>query len=333
MSIFGDRQLRIGTRRSALALAQTVQVAGLLWTRSRIPPVLVPVTSDGDLRTTIPVTELGSTGVFVNALRDRLLRGDIDVAVHSLKDLPTAPAPGLLVAAIPERADPRDALVSLDGSTLRELPVGARVGTGSPRRAAQLRALNLGLDVVAIRGNVDSRIALVRQGGLAAVVLAAAGLIRLGLSEVISETIDIEDMLPAPAQGALAVECRADDERTVRLVAALDNHDARLSVTAERAVMRSLEAGCSAPLGILAAVHGQSLEMRALVAAADGGALIADSVRGPAVHAGQLAASLAHSLLVAGAAELCGPVVGAAGGTPLEFYQPPLTAAVAQAGP
>jgi hydroxymethylbilane synthase len=192
--------------------------------------------------------------------------------------------------------------------------------------------LNLGLAVVGIRGNVDSRIALVKQGRLDAVVLAAAGLIRLGLSDVISETIDVDDMLPAPAQGALAVECRADDERTLRLVAALDDRDARLSVTAERAVMRSLEAGCSAPLGVLAAVHGQSVEMRALVAAADGGALIADSVRGPAVRVGQLAESLARSLLLAGAAELCGPVGRVPGGTPLEFYQPPLTSAVAQGG-
>ena len=218
------------------------------------PVELVEIRTSGDL-SSAPVAELG-VGVFVSALREALVsRGEVDVAVHSYKDLPTAPDPRLLLAAVPPREDPRDALVARDGRVLGELPAGARVGTGSPRRRAQLDALGLGLEVVPIRGNVDTRIGKVGSGELDAVVVAAAGLRRLGRIGEATELLDPLQMLPAPAQGALAVECRAGDEELARaLAAALDDESTRVAVAAERALLAALEAGCSAPVGALAEV-------------------------------------------------------------------------------
>ena len=193
--------------------------------------------------------------MFTSALRDALADGTIDVAVHSYKDLPTAPDPRLSLAAVPPRADPRDALVARDGLTLGELPPGSRVGTGSPRRAAQIQALGLGLEIVPIRGNVDTRIRKVTDGELDAVVLARAGLARLGRLGEITEVLDPIQMLPAPAQGALAVECRVDDMDTEHLLQSIvDDEATRAAVAAERAMLAALEAGCSAPVGALADV-------------------------------------------------------------------------------
>jgi hydroxymethylbilane synthase len=300
--------LRLGTRASQLALTQSQHVADALTAASGVPVELVHVSTYGD-RSTEAIAQLGGTGVFVSALRDALHAGTVDLAVHSFKDLPTAPAPGLTVAAVPPREDPRDVLVARDGLTLGELPPGSRVGTGAPRRMAQLRALGLGLEVVPIRGNVDTRMGKVTAGELDAVVLARAGLARLGRLSAVTEVLDPIQVLPAPAQGALAVECRTDDSRVVDLLAALDDPAARACVAAERSVLGALEAGCSAPV----AAHAELVEaedgtaelwLRASVTAIDGSDSVRDSISGPAAEAESLGRQLAAELLDRGAAAL-----------------------------
>ena len=264
--------LRLGTRRSALATTQSAWVADRLRALGHTVD-LVTIVTEGDT-STASLSSLGGTGVFAAALRRALLAGEVDFAVHSLKDLPTAPEPGLTIAAVPVREDPRDVLVATDGRTLGELGEGAVVGTGSPRRVAQLAALGMGLSFKDIRGNVDTRIAMVHDGALDAVVLARAGLARLGRLDEVTEVIDPLQMLPAPGQGALAIECRADDDATRAALAVLDDADTRACVTAERAVLAALEAGCSAPVGALAEVvegeDGLELSLRAFVGAVDG---------------------------------------------------------------
>src|SRR5690348_10050559 len=262
------RVLRIGTRASALARTQT----GLVVDALARPVEVDPIVTQGD-RSPEALTRLGGTGVFVSALRTALYDGEIDVAVHSFKDLPTLPAVGIAVAAVPLREDPRDALVARDGLTLAELPRGARIGTGSPRRAAQLRALGLDLEVLPIRGNVDTRLGRVGASDgpadLDAVVLACAGLRRLGRADAITELLDPIQMLPAPAQGALAIECRGDDAEALGVLAALDDADTRTAVGAERALLQALEAGCAAPVGALADIaegdEGAEVFLRATV--------------------------------------------------------------------
>ena len=300
--------IRVGTRASLLARAQSGQVAEALTAALGREVVLVEVTTEGDVNRA-PLAQLGGTGVFVGALRDALLRGEVDVAVHSLKDLPTTPAEHLALAAVPPREDPRDAVVARSGMTLGELPVGSRIGTGSPRRTAQLHALGLGLEVVAIRGNVDTRVGYVRDGELDAVVLARAGLSRLGRLAEVTEVLDPLQVLPAPAQGALAVECRSDDD--VRgLLAVLDHPDSRVSVEAERALLATLEAGCTAPVGALAEVaegdDGLELSLRGVVAAVDGSDAVRLSATGSPDDAQGVGSRLAAELLDLGAADLMG---------------------------
>jgi hydroxymethylbilane synthase len=301
--------LRLGTRRSALALAQSGLVAQVLRDAGHVVE-LVELSSDGD-RSPAPVGELG-TGVFVNELRRALTAGEIDFAVHSLKDLPTAAAADLVLAAIPRRADPRDALVARDGATLTELPGGSRVGTGSPRRAAQLRALGYGLEIVPIRGNVDTRVAKVTSGELDAVVVAAAGLDRLGRREVVTEILDPGQLLPAPGQGALAVECRAGDQVLAgQLAAALDDPTSRAAVAAERALLAGLEAGCTAPVGALADVAvgdegEEEIYLRAVVADIDGSRAVRLSMTGGLGEPEDVGNRLAAALIEAGAADLIG---------------------------
>lgn len=306
------RPVRLGTRASTLARTQSGTVAEALSAALGRPVELVEVTTDGDVNGA-PLASFGSTGVFVSALREALLRGDVDVAVHSLKDLPTTPEPGLVVAAIPQREDPRDALVARDGLTLGELPAGSRLGTGSPRRAAQVLALGLGLEVVPVRGNVDTRLAFVRDGELDAVILARAGLSRLGRADEATEVLDPLQVLPAPGQGALAVECRADDAELIDLLAALDHADTRTAVSAERALLAALEAGCTAPVGALAEVVESldaagtttlELSLRAVVAAPDGSDSLRRSASGAFDAPEALGAALAAELLDDGAADL-----------------------------
>jgi hydroxymethylbilane synthase len=298
---------RIGTRPSALAVAQTGIVAERLRAAGHRVE-LVEIRTSGDL-STAPVAQLG-VGVFVSALREALVRGEVDLAVHSYKDLPTAPDLRLRLAAVPPREDPRDALVARDGKVLGELPAGARIGTGSPRRRAQLDALGLGVDVVPIRGNVDTRIGKVASGELDAVVVAAAGLRRLGRVEEATELLDPLQMLPAPAQGALAIECRApataaDEELATALRSVLDDEYTRTAVTAERALLAALEAGCSAPVGALADIvsdlddHGRAIDRISLraVLGTDDGALLRASATSDIDHAEKLGLALAAELL------------------------------------
>ena len=303
--------LRLGTRRSALATAQSERVAADLTARTGRPVELVPVTTYGDTSREA-LAQIGGTGVFVSALRDALLAGDVDLAVHSLKDLPTADADGILLAAVPPREDPRDVLVARDGLALAELPAGSRVGTGSPRRAAQLRALGFGLEVVAVRGNVDTRLRLVQDGEVDAVVLARAGLARLARLDAVTEAIAPIQMLPAPGQGALAIECRSPHDpgstEIADLLHVLDDAATRHVVTAERTLLAVLEAGCSAPVGALGEAadgeHHPELYLRAVVSAADGSASVRLSATGPLDEAARIGRDLAADLLAEGAADL-----------------------------
>lgn len=298
--------LRLGTRASALATTQAGHVADLLRARGH-DVELVEIATEGD-RSAAPLTTLGGTGVFVSALRSALLADEVDLAVHSLKDLPTTPADGIALAAIPPREDPRDVVIARDGLTLGELPVDATIGTGSPRRAAQLAALGLGVEVVGVRGNVDTRIGKVRSGELDAVVLARAGLSRLGRIEDATEILDPLQMLPAPGQGALAVECRSGDAGLIGLLAAIDDARTRAAVTAERAVLNHFEAGCHAPLGVLAEVaegeDGEELWVRAVALSLDGGLSVRRSLTGPLGDAAGVGIRLAELMLDDGAADL-----------------------------
>jgi hydroxymethylbilane synthase len=299
--------LRVGTRASLLATTQARHVADLVEALLGRPAELVEVSTEGD-RSDASLATMGGTGVFVTALRDALLDGRVDIAVHSLKDLPTAPDPRIALAAVPPREDPRDVVVARDGLTLGELPVGSRVGTGSPRRAAQLHALGMGLEVVDIRGNVETRVGKVRSGAYDAVVLARAGLARIGRLDDATEVLDPLQMLPAPGQGALAVECRADDADLVRDLALLDDPATRAAVTAERAVLATLEGGCSAPIGALAEVaegdDGDELWVRAVAMSPDGTLSVRMSATGTPEHAADLGARLATDMLAEGAGAL-----------------------------
>jgi len=307
----------MGTRGSKLALTQTGTVADAL-RATGVEVEIVTVTTPGD-KSLAPIATIG-VGVFTSALREALLRNEVDVIVHSYKDLPTAPEPGITLAAVPPREDPRDALIARDGLTLGELPPGSTVGTGSTRRTAQLRALGLGLEIVPIRGNIDTRMRKVTDGELDAVVLARAGLARVGLVEVITETLDPIQMLPAPAQGALAVECRSADVDIEQLLAStVDDEGTRVAVTAERALLAALEAGCSAPVGALAEIvedldaDGKVVERISLrgTAAAEGENGAVDMVRASALadkdQAAQLGKDLAAELLDLGAGAFSGP--------------------------
>jgi len=254
--------LRIGTRGSVLARTQSGMVAAAVEAATGTASELVTVRTLGDDHPG-PLAQMPQPGVFVSALRDALLAGDVDVAVHSMKDLPSAPVEGITLAAVPPREDPRDALVTADGGGLASLASGARVGTGSPRRAARLRALRPDLELVELRGNVDSRIARVTDGELDAVVLAVAGLSRLGRTAVIGEILAPDLMLPAPAQGALAVECRSDDTATLALLASVDDRPSRLRALAERAVLAAVGASCASAIGALAQLDGHVMTLDA----------------------------------------------------------------------
>ncbi|MGH3359093.1 MAG: hydroxymethylbilane synthase [Nocardioidaceae bacterium] len=304
----GEAVLRVGTRASALATVQSQVVADRIEAATGRRTELVHVRTEGDVNRA-PLRSFAGQGVFISALRDALLDGTIDVAVHSLKDLPTKPDPRIALAAIPVREDPRDVLVARDGLTLGELPVGSVVGTGSPRREAQLNALGLGVTVTGLRGNVDTRISKVRDGSLDAVVLARAGLARLGRIDDVTETLDPLQMLPAPGQGALACECRIEDDATSALLRQhLDDDPTRAAVTAERAVLASLEAGCSAPVGALADValgdDGDELWLRAVVGDISGAPTIRMSITGSPGDAAGVGERLAAEMLAEGATSL-----------------------------
>ena len=271
--------LRLGTRRSELATTQSQWVADrLLEALSVACPKrgfqveLVEIVTKGDISQAdnTPLTQLGGTGVFVSALREAVLEGRCDFTVHSLKDLPNAQPAGLTLAAVPVREDPSDALVARGGLTFAQLPAGARVGTGSPRRAAQLRALRPDLEVTGIRGNVGTRIGRIGAGEVDAVVLALSGLRRLGREGETTHHFGPEQMLPAPGQGALAVECRPESASLLAALRLLDDRVSRLCVLAERALLARLEAGCAAPVGALATIENEVLTLTAFAGSPDG---------------------------------------------------------------
>lgn len=305
------RTLRLGTRRSQLAVTQSTLVAEMLRSQGHIVE-LVEIVSDGDRTqaSNTPLTSANSTGVFVSALRDALHAKEIDLAVHSLKDLPTYPEEGIELVAILPREDPRDVIVARDGLTLGELPPGSRVGTGSPRRVAQIKALGLGLEIDGIRGNVDTRIGKVRSGEFDAVVLARAGLARIDRLDEVTEVLDPIQVLPAPGQGALAVECRVGDaDADVRkILTSLDDAPTRAAVEAERAVLATLEGGCAAPIGTLADVvegeEGPELWVRAVALSLDGSLSVRLSASGPLDDAAGVGRRLAEEMLAEGAADL-----------------------------
>ena len=298
-----DTPLRLGSRRSPMAVAQSGDVARLLTERTGRQVEIVGVTTLGDVSRE-QLTQIGGTGVFVSALRESLLRREVDFAVHSLKDLPTGAPQGITLAAIPPRDDPRDALVARNGAKLADLPAGARIGTGSPRRAAQLAVLRGDITCVPIRGNAGTRLAKVRDGELDAVVLAYAGLARIGHTDLVSEIFEPDSMVPSPGQGALAVECRADDAELTGLLATIDHRQSRAAVTAERGLLAALEAGCSAPVGAYAALSGTQLRLDAVVLGEK--MIVREHGEADATDAARLGRELAARMLALGAADLVG---------------------------
>ncbi|MET7457002.1 hydroxymethylbilane synthase [Streptomyces sp. NPDC005574] len=326
-----QRALRLGTRRSKLAMAQSGLVADAVRKVTGRAVELVEITTYGDVSRE-HLAQIGGTGVFVTALRDALLGGEVDFAVHSLKDLPTTQPADLVLAAVPVREDPRDVLVARDALKFTDLPPGARIGTGSPRRTAQLNAYarghGLDIETVPVRGNVDTRIRYVRDGELDAVVLAAAGLNRMGRADEVTDFLSVDTILPAPGQGALAIECAADNADLIAALGELDDPFTRAAVTAERSLLAALEAGCSAPVGALAdlpPVHGftrswgtpqddgqivKELRLRGVVGTTDGSRMVQLSTTGPVPgtydQAMALGRELAAEMLAQGAAGLMG---------------------------
>lgn len=304
--------IRIGTRGSLLATTQAGGIRDALRAKGH-EAELVIVTTAGD-QSAAPVEQIG-VGVFTAALREAIADDVVDVAVHSYKDLPTAADPRFVIPAIPPREDYRDALVARDGLVLGELPAGSVIGTSSPRRAAQLRALGLGLEIRPLRGNLDTRLSRVSNGDLDGVVVARAGLARIGRLDHITETLEPVQVLPAPAQGALAVECRSEATDLVAVLAELDHADTRAAVTAERALLAELEAGCTAPVGAIAEVvesideEGRvfdELSLRGCAAAMDGSDVIRASGIGTPDRAAELGLAVARELLDLGARALIG---------------------------
>jgi len=293
--------VRIATRKSPLAKWQANHVADLL--RAQEPGLEVrlhELSTRGDRILEVPLAQVGGKGLFVKEIEDALLTGDAEIAVHSMKDLPAEIAAGLIIAAVPQREDPRDALCSPRWKTLDKLPRGARVGTSSLRRAAQLKALRPDLQTEVVRGNVQTRLDKASQG-LDAVVLAYAGLRRLGLDGHATQVLSPEEMLPAVAQGALALEARADDPATLARLARLEHPETRQRIEAERGFLARIEGGCQVPIGGHATVSGGEVHLRALVASLDGSRIIRGERRGPVAHARALGIALAEELLGKGA--------------------------------
>jgi hydroxymethylbilane synthase len=291
--------LRLGTRRSPMAVAQSQRVARLITERTGREVELAGFTTFGDVSRS-ELTQIGGTGVFVSGLRARLLDGGIDLAVHSLKDLPTAQPQAIRLAAVPVRDDPRDALCARDGAKLADLPRGARIGTSAPRRTAQLLLMRPDISPVPVRGNAGTRLDKVASGELDAVVLAYAGLARIDRLDAVTQVFEPDEMLPAPGQGALAVECLVSRPDLAALLAAVDDAASRAAATAERSLLAALQGGCSAPVGGYAAGTDE-LRLRAVVVAADGETALRASADGPPGEAERLGREVAAELLRSGA--------------------------------
>jgi hydroxymethylbilane synthase len=296
--------LRLGSRKSPMAIAQSRLVAQQITRVTGREVEIVGVTTLGDV-SRAQLTQIGGTGVFVSALRDALLNGEVDFAVHSLKDLPAVQPADISLAAVPGRDDPRDALVARDGAKLADLPTGARVGTGSPRRAAQLLALREDLRCVPIRGNAETRMAKIDAGEVDAVLLAYAGLTRIGQLSAVTQVFEPDEMLPAPGQGALAVECAASSLELADLLKDISDEQSVAAITAERSLLETLAAGCSAPVAGYAVAGNGGLDMRALVMSGDGSIMLRAHRRAVALaDARQLGCDCAVELQRLGAADL-----------------------------
>lgn len=297
-----SRSITIGSRGSPLALAQTQELITQL--AAKFPDLqfnIKKITTQGDVITDKPLPKLGGKGLFIKELETALINGEIDIAVHSFKDMPTELTPGLVIAAITKRQDPRDALVSKTGETLGNLPEGATVGTSSPRRAAQLIAYRPDLDVVDLRGNLDTRLRKVNTGEVDAAILAAAGLIRLGLTDKITQLLPAEISLPAVGQGALAVEIRQNDSNIAEIVKVLDHQSTRQAITAERACLQHLGGGCNVPIGVYGRIREGMLNLQGIVASPDGGHIIRSGLTGDVSMSEGLGHLLGRRLLALGA--------------------------------
>lgn len=303
-----DKVIVIGSRGSQLALWQSRWVAARLAALG-VATRIETIKTTGDKITDVALSKVGTKGLFTKELEEALLDGSIHLAVHSLKDMPTELPEGLALAAIPEREDPRDAMV---GATLAELRHGARVGTSSLRRAAQLQSLRPDLQVESIRGNLDTRLRKLDEGQFEAIMLAAAGLRRLGWASRIAEVVPPEVMCPAVGQGALAIETRSPGDEAFDLCAKLDDRNTRIAVTAERAVLAGLGGGCQVPIGAHATVSGDQVHVRAVVLSPEGKQRIAHEAAGPASEAGALGARVSQRLLADGAGAILEAVYGAA---------------------
>lgn len=299
------RAVTIGTRGSRLALWQAEWVAAALARHFPDQPVeLKIIKTQGDKILDVPLARVGGKGLFVKEIEEALLAGRVDLAVHSLKDMPAEVPPGLAIGAVPERESPADVLITRNGRPLAALAAGSRIGTSSLRRAAQLRHARPDLEIVALRGNVDTRLAKLDAGEVAAVVLAAAGVRRLGLGRRITETFDPQLMLPAVGQGALGIEIRAADPVVGPLIARLNHAESRTAVAGERAFLARLGGGCQVPIAAHARITERRLEMAGLVADPDGEALIRDQISGPAEQAEGLGVELAERLIARGAGRI-----------------------------
>jgi hydroxymethylbilane synthase len=296
--------IRIATRRSPLAKWQANHVRDLLMAREPgAEVVLHELMTRGDRILEVPLAEVGGKGLFVKEIEDALLNREAEIAVHSMKDLPALLAPGLVLASVPVREDPRDALCSPKFKTLDKLPQGARVGTSSLRRSAQLKALRPDLQLEVVRGNVETRLRKASEE-LDAVVLAYAGLRRLGLGDRATQVFETTQMLPAVAQGALALECRADDAATMKRLAALEDPETRFRIEAERGFLARIEGGCQVPIAGHATLEGGQLVLRALVASLDGKRIIRGERRGPTSKAREMGVEVAEELISRGADEI-----------------------------
>ncbi|EJI84366.1 porphobilinogen deaminase [Alishewanella aestuarii B11] len=299
------QRIRIATRKSALALWQAEFVkAELLKHHPELTVELVPMSTQGDKILDTPLAKIGGKGLFVKELETAMLEDRADIAVHSMKDVPVEFPDGLMLSTICEREDPRDAFVSNQFRAIAELPPGAVVGTSSLRRQCQLKALRPDLQVRDLRGNVNTRLAKLDNGEFAAIILAAAGLLRLGFAERIAGYLPVEQSLPANGQGAVGIECRTSDQRVQALLAPLEHGITRNCVLAERAMNRRLQGGCQVPIGAFATQHGEQITLRGLVGSLDGSEIIRDQVQGPASSAEALGLQLAERLLAAGAGKI-----------------------------
>lgn len=297
--------IRIATRKSPLALWQAEHVAAALKTSNPgIEVELLAMSTQGDKILDTPLAKIGGKGLFIKELEQGMLAGDADIAVHSMKDVPVAFPPGLHLAAIAEREDPRDAFVSNKSPTLESLPEGARVGTCSLRRQCQLLDRRPDLEILPLRGNVNTRLRKLDAGDFDAIILAAAGLIRLGFKDRITEHIEPELSLPAVGQGAVGIECRSDDERINALLAPLNHEQTAICVLAERAMNNRLEGGCQVPIAGHALLHDGDVFLRGLVGTLDGDEIIRAETMGPKEDAEEMGAALAEELLQRGAARI-----------------------------